>query len=470
LSTSIIPLSFVNFIVSIIFKYLSTLLPFIFLTFSYGSQNLNRNSQEVINLDQFSLQANDFRDETELFNFIESTMASHFIPGLSISIAKGGNIVWNNHFGYANIDENTLVDENTMFILSSASKTITATALMQLFQYNLFMLNDDVDDYLPFDINHPGYLEVPITFKMLLSHTSGIKDNWNFMPYYNGDSPLDLNYYLEQYFTTGGVFYDSDLNFSDYTPGTSFSYSNIGVALIGLLIEEISGQSFNEYCIENIFEPIGMEDAYWFLSEIENLNQVAYPHQLLPGLTSSLSVLENYGYSDFPSGQLRTTSNNLAKFMITFMNNGMYNGVEILSPETIELMKTVHYPNAASDQGLIWYYRYLNQEAVFGHSGGDIGSATDMFISFSNNVGVVVLSNSSHGGMAQIGNAVFEYAEVTDFISTGDLNSDDIINDEDADVLINLILARDYIFMADLNSDNKLDIFDLLHMINSFYQ
>ncbi len=156
--------------------------------------------------------------------------------------------------------------------------------------------------------------------------------------------------------------------------------------------------------------------------------------------------------------------------MITFMNNGMYNGVEILSPETIELMKTVHYPNAASDQGLIWYYRYLNQEAVFGHSGGDIGSATDMFISFSNNVGVVVLSNSSHGGMAQIGNAVFEYAEVTDFISTGDLNSDDIINDEDADVLINLILSRDYIFMADLNSDNKLDIFDLLHMINSFYQ
>ncbi len=411
---------------------------------------------------------NNFRDETELFNFIESIMATHFIPGLSISIAKGGNIVWNNHFGYANINENTVVDENTMFILSSASKTITATALMHLFQQDLFMLNDDVADYLPFDVNHPEYPEVPITFKMLLSHTSGIKDNWNFMPYYNGDSPLELDYYLNQYFTPEGDFYDSDLNFTDYTPGTSFSYSNNGVALIGLLVEEISGQSFDEYCIENIFDPLGMDDAYWFLSEIENLNKVAFPHQLAPGLTSSLSVLENYGYSDYPAGQLRTTSNNLAKFMITFMNNGMYNGIEILNPETIEIMKTVHYPNAASDQGLIWYYRYLNEGTVFGHSGGDLGSSTDMFISFSNDVGVVILSNSSHGGMSQIGNAVFEYAETTDFTSTGDLNSDDIINNEDIGILINLILAREYIFMADLNSDNKLDIFDLLHMIESF--
>ncbi len=451
-----------------IFKYLSLFLILIFLTFSYGNQNLNRTSQEVVNLDQYNDRTNNFRDETELFNFIESTMATHFIPGLSISIAKGGNIVWNNHFGYANINENTLVDENTMFILSSASKTITATALMHLFQQDLFMLNDDVADYLPFDVNHPEYPEVPITFKMLLSHTSGIKDNWNFMPYYNGDSPLELDYYLNQYFTPGGDFYDSDLNFTDYTPGTSFSYSNNGVALIGLLVEEISGQSFDEYCIENIFDPLGMDDAYWFLSEIENLNKVAFPHQLAPGLTSSLSVLENYGYSDYPAGQLRTTSNNLAKFMITFMNNGMYNGIEILNPETIEIMKAVHYPNIASDQGLIWYYRYLNEGTVFGHSGGDLGSATDMFISFSNDVGVVILSNSSHGGMTQIGNAVFEYAEATDFTSTGDLNSDEIINNEDISILINLILAREYIFIADLNTDNNLDIFDLLYLIELF--
>ena len=429
------------------------------------NKSLNRIPQNNGSQDQFVYERNTFRDENDLINYIESTMETYHIPGLSISIVKGGNIVWENHFGYANVNEDRLIDENTMFILSSVSKTITASALMHLFQQDLFMLDDTIDDYLPFNIKHPEYLEVPITFKMLLSHTSGIKDNWSFMPYYNGDSPLDLSYYLEQYFTPGGEFYDSNLNFTDYSPGTGFSYSNIGVALIGLLAEQISEQSFNEYCIQHIFEPLEMDNAYWFLSEIENLNQLAYPHELADGSIDSLIVLENYGYSDYPAGQLRTTSNNLAKFMSSFINNGMYNGIEILKSETIELIKTVHYPDVAYDQGLIWYYRNLNGRTIFGHSGGDIGSATEMLISFSNNLGVVLLSNAGHGGMGQIGNAVFEYAEETNFIPTGDINYDGLINNEDINMLFNLILIEDYNFISDLNFDNKMDILDLLGLI-----
>lgn len=253
---------------------------------------------------------------------------------------------------------------------------------------------------------------------------------------------------------------------TDYTPGTSFSYSNVGAALIGLLVEEISGQPFNEYSTENIFEPLEMDDAYWFLSEIENLNQVASPHQLAEGSNDSLAVLENYGYSDVPAGQLRTTSNNLAKFMCAFINNGMYNGIEILSPETISIMKTVHYPDAAYDQGLIWYYKILNERTLFGHSGSDKGSLTEMFISPSDNFGVVLLSNSrSHEGMALIENAVFNYAAEADFIASGDLNSDDEINNQDINALVNLIMAGEYTFLSDLNLDNKMDILDLLELV-----
>jgi len=390
--------------------------------FCIGSQRLNRVPTDLLSPGRSDTRTNDFRNEEELLNFIESTMETNFIPGLSISIAKGGSIVWNEHFGYANINENILVDENTKFILSSASKTITATALMQLFQQDLFMLDDDVDNYLPFDVSHPDYPEIPITFKMLLSHTSGIKDNWGFMPFYDGDSPLELSYYLSQYFSPLGEFYDNNLNFTDHEPGTGFRYSNIGAALVGLLVEEISNQSFNEYCIENIFEPLGMSDAYWFLSEIENLNEVASPHQFADGSTDSLIVLENYGYSDYPAGQLRTTSYNLAKFMNLFINDGIFDDVEILSPETIELMKTIHYPNVAYDQGLMWYYKTLNNRTLFGHGGSDKGSLTEMFISFPDTVGVILLSNSrNHEGMAQIENAVFNFAVDTDFTTLREL-------------------------------------------------
>ena len=71
-------------------------------------------------------------------------------------------------FGYANIEQNISVNENTLFILSSISKTVTGTALMQLFEQNLFELDDDINQYLPFNVSHPDYPLIPITFKMLL--------------------------------------------------------------------------------------------------------------------------------------------------------------------------------------------------------------------------------------------------------------------------------------------------------------
>jgi len=106
----------------------------------------NRIRQDLMLNDESILEENNYRDEKEVLQFIEDTMQAHLIPGLSISIVKDGNIVWEEHFGYANIDENIIVDENTLFMLASISKTVTATALMQLFEDGLFSLDDDIDD------------------------------------------------------------------------------------------------------------------------------------------------------------------------------------------------------------------------------------------------------------------------------------------------------------------------------------
>jgi len=492
---------------------------FIFLFFSgllsqiWGGQISNRIRQDITSREQLVLEINNYRDEEELLQFIESTMETHLIPGLSVSIVKDDNIVWEKQLGYANIDDGIFVDENTMFILSSISKTVTATALMQLFENGLFELDDDIDDYLPFNVNHPDYPLVPITFKMLLTHSSGIKDNWNVMTYYNGDPQLELNYYLNQYLTPGGEFYNSNLNFTNSMPGTNHTYTNNGAALIGLLVEEISNQAFNDYCSENIFEPLSMNNAFWFLSEINNLDQVASPYQLTGGSGDSCFIIgcgvydqsnpcfcdsacidygdccsdyedvcgeggtgsnpgnlteyENYGYADYPSGQLRTTSNNLAKFMNAYMNDGAYNGVRILDSETIELIKTIHYPAVNSMQGLMWYYKNENGRMLFGHNGGDVGSSTEMFISFSNNLGVVLLTNSNnYNAMIQIENAIFDFAEETDFVITGDVNLDDVINIQDIILAISLVLNSEYSNLADLNSDGIVDVLDIVQLVN----
>ena len=492
---------------------------FIFLFFSgllsqiFESQTSNRIRQDIAYREQLVLEINNYRNEEELLQFIESTMETHLIPGLSVSIVKDDNIVWEKQLGYANIDNDIFVDESTMFILSSISKTITATALMQLFEDGLFNLNDDIDDYLPFNVSHPDYPLVPITFKMLLTHSSGIKDNWSVMTYYDGDPQLELSYYLNQYLTPEGDFYNSNLNFTNSMPGTNHTYTNNGAALIGLLVEEISNQAFNDYCSENIFEPLSMNNAFWFLSEIDNLDQIASPYQVTGGSGDSCYIIgcgiydqsnpcfcdsacvdygdccsdyedvcgedgtgsnpgnlieyENYGYADYPSGQLRTTSNNLAKFMSAYMNDGVYNGVRILDSETIELIKAIHYPTVNSMQGLMWYYKNENGRTLFGHNGGDIGSSTEMFISFSDNLGIVLLTNSNnYNAMIQIENAILDFAEETNFAITGDVNADGYIDILDIVATVNVVLNNEYSSYADLNSDSTVDILDIVQLIN----
>ena len=181
-----------------------------------------------------------------------------------------------------------------------------------------------------------------------------------------------------------------------------------------------------------------------------------------------MTEYQHYGYSDYPSGQLRTTSNSLAKFMGSYINNGIFNGNRILEAETVEMIKSIPYPNINSGQGLIWYYKNANGRNLFGHNGGDTGVSTEMFISFSNNLGVVLLTNSnSYNAMIQIENAVFDFAEQTNFTTIGDINSDNIINILDVILIINIILGSDnFNNLADINIDGVIDVLDIVLLVN----
>ena len=135
----------------------------------------------------------------------------------------------------------------------------------------------------------------------------------------------------------------------------------------------------------------------------------------------------------------------MAKFLSAFNNDGLYNGIKLLNLETIEIIKTIHYPDIAYDQGLIWYYKNLNGSNLFGHGGSDLGSVTEMFQSSSDNIGIVLLSNSrNHEGMGLIESAVFDFATETDFIPDGDLNFDGELTSDDIAILVNLIQLQEY--------------------------
>ena len=136
-------------------------------------------------------------------SFFARFMASYRIPGMAACIIKNKSIAWKGNYGVANLARNIPVSDSTIFFLASISKTVTATALMQLYEAGRFGLDDSVDRYLPFPVKNPNHPKVPITFRMLLTHTSSIQDNWNIMPTLNGDPSMAIGTFLREYLDTG---------------------------------------------------------------------------------------------------------------------------------------------------------------------------------------------------------------------------------------------------------------------------
>ncbi len=391
-------------------------------------------------VDVESLLLDGVRSPEGLDQYIESVMNDKHIPGLSGALFKDKRLIWTGAFGYADISKNKLVTEDTLFLLASVTKVLTGTVAMQLYDQGLFDYHDSVNAYLPFPVHHAHHPQTEITVFMLLAHTSGIKDNWNVMPYYPGDSPIPLGIYLEDYLTPAGAYYNAYRNFYTWQPGTDYGYSNIAVGLLGYFAEAVSGTNLEDCAQQNLFGPLGMQETSYFLANL-NADHIAVPYYW-----NGVKYVEigHYGFSDYPSGQARTSATQLIDFLWNFWRNRVAGGppgtgsgsgglqmqrlgpfaglgpssdpgsdfefVRFLEPETAAAMITPQIDPIDPDQGLIWYEWTLNDRTLWGHAGGDLGATTEMWLSPDENTGAVVLTNGE-SYFDEIIHALFEYAE-----------------------------------------------------------
>jgi len=346
-----------------------------------------------------------------LDSIFELKMETYHIPGLAACIVKNGAIHWIGTYGWADMETSTLMDTSILFQLASTSKTITLTALMQLWENKFFNLDDDINDYLPWQVRNPGFPSDAITFRQLCTHTSSIKDNWSVMPYFWGiDSPIPLDEYLFDYLNPAGSYYNQYQNFYfTHKPGTYYSYSNIGVALAGLLVEEISGIPFYQFCQDSIFNPLEMTETSWFLSGIDTM------HMARPYSWNGNSYIPYpfYSYPDYPDGALKTSVDQLARFLMSYLGNGSYNNQIILNAPTIDSIFTLQVPQLSNFQGLIWQRRSVaGIGEVWGHTGEDCGFSTEMSFNDENDIGAIVCINVKLDAtiIKTFGNLLLQYA------------------------------------------------------------
>ena len=347
----------------------------------------------------FAFTRYDFSNPDDLSLFIERKFSKMGVTGMAVSLVNESGVTYFNSLGYADTAEQRGITENTIFQIASISKTVTGTAVMQLYERGMLDIDADINTYLPIDIVNPHHPGKAITARMLLSHTSSIKDNWDvYDSLYTietggGDSPIPLDEFIAEYCLPEGRWYDPAENYYGSEPGSFCEYSNCGYALLGYLVQCVSNQPFNEYCRENIFEPLQMDNTGWFLSEIDT-GRMAIPYD------KNGNAYPLYGFPTYPDGCLKTSSADYARFIMAMINGGEYGGARILEEKTVAGMLRAHYPDLNETQGLTWDLKAPEElkvncgdRLIPGHTGGDPGITTVAFFSPAEKRGLVLFIN-----------------------------------------------------------------------------
>ena len=313
---------------------------------------------------------------------IKQIMRLGHFPSVSACIIKNDSIVWYNGYGKAKLFPKKEPSPNTIYPAGSISKTVTATAVMQLWEQSLFDLDDDINNYLDFNVRNPNYPDSPITFRMLLAHYSGLTENENLHSYYlfflyllhKKDYPYPL---IKEVITPEGKFYRTDM-WEDFIPGTNRAYSNLNYMVLEHLIEILSGQSFSDYCEENIFEPLNMHNTSFYFDELKDKELAGVYHNL-----GNIFFPIPYFDSGYSFGSLKTSISDFSHYILAFINEGMWNGVRLLNESTVDMMLTVQFENTSnySRQGLGWQsFGGFGNSSTFGHFGHTLGGSGIIFM------------------------------------------------------------------------------------------
>lgn len=273
-------------------------------------------------------------------------------------IARDGRIIYNRSFGVSDLETGTPIQTDNIFRIASQTKAIVSIGLMMLFEEGKFLLDDPVSKYIP-DFANPTVLDkfnekdttfttIParreITIRDLLTHTSGID--------YAGIGSPTMNAVYSKAGITGGFGNDKVTIGDDikllakqplvHQPGEKFTYG-LNVDVIGYLIEILSGEKLDLYMRNNLFEPLGMNDTWFYLPE-EKQNRLVKVNTedanrhvaVMPQEFVNYPLLKGTYFSG--GAGLSSTTKDYAIFLQMLLNNGEYNGNRLLSRRTVELI------------------------------------------------------------------------------------------------------------------------------------
>ncbi len=323
-------------------------------------------------------------NKDKIIQYIDKMMFYHDIPGLAVGIGKDNQLIFQEGFGYRNIETKEKINADTVFHMASVTKLFVGTAMMQLMEKGLVDINEPVKKYVPyFEISDPRYES--ITVKQMLSHTSGMPDSDD----YGWENPKYDEKALENYVKAQA---EENLHLL-WNPGEKFAYSNIAYEILGDLISKVSNQSFEDYVQENIFKPLGMNQSS-LLTFKRNYEEIAAPHIKNENKQVVFSKVFPYSRAHGPSSTLTSNIQDILIWASAHLNKGEYNHCRILEEDTYKIMwQPVAMINSREQICLSWFFRKHKALGLYGHEGSDIGFRSSFAIAPEENMHISIHAN-----------------------------------------------------------------------------
>jgi CubicO group peptidase (beta-lactamase class C family) len=335
--------------------------------------------------------------DDKLTPYIQTILNNHDSESsVSIGITKGNQIVYARSFGFANLETREHANLQTMYHLSSVSKTSVAAAIVKLESEGRLDINKPVIDYVPY-FKLASIEFDKITLKQLLTHTSGLPkhnglDNWE-TPSYSKDA---LQLYIE----------NAANLLLEFQPGTDFNYSDVGYIVLGEVIENVTGMCFEQYIEKHILKPCGMQHSTFIKGKKLPRNWSA-PH--IFGTTPQVWKYYPYNRMYAPSNAFNSNVIEMCQWGIMNLNSGKYNGKTVLDDRAHALLFAPHADTPwGAKIGCSWFIQEYLGMKTWMHTGEDIGFSSQCILYPEENVSIVVLSNGSNSRTARIANAAIE--------------------------------------------------------------
>lgn len=344
----------------------------------------------------------DAQPPEDLDGFVEWQMDVGGLPGVAAGLVVDGEVVFVGTWGYADVENERPVADDTLFVVASVSKLFTAVPLMRLVEEGMLDLDQSTEAAFDFPIVHPEYPDAPITTRELLTHTSGMLDAWLTLgeTTYSGDPPIDLGEFARGYAQPGGELYQASSNFGP-EPGTDWEYCNAAFAVAAHLAELGWGEDFRALSERMIFEPLALQDTGWFFADIDTEKLAVLYTYNAP--RDSFVPLDQVNYAHYPAGGLRSSIRDLLRYAQAWLSFGELDGQRFLAEETVRSMLPQQVPELSSRQALVLRYDTVNGNTYIGHSGAGIGGSANFLMLPDQNAALIVVTNGDAYVRARLG-------------------------------------------------------------------